>query len=194
MIVALAVGALIMGCGGDDSSNGSANAANGSNGANSADGSAGSNGSNAADETSDEANVASKPVKTSSLSKAQYLKRAIALCSKARAERRAAARAYVKDVLASSKPGDKSEEELLEEINDKIYVPMKEEQLAELRALGAPAGDEKVIEGILRVYDRRFAVVKKEGATPKPNPLSDKELNAAAAQAIKYGLRACTYD
>jgi hypothetical protein len=154
----LAIAAIAVGCGGDDSS---------------ADGSGGS---------SEDAG----PVTTASLSKAQYVKQASALCKQRRESRFKEMEAYIQE-----NPGG-SEEDRLEGAVEEIQVPTMEAQFDDLRALGAPSGDEKQVEAIIVAYEKAIAAIDEVEGTKGADKVN-KLLNRGGELARAYGLVECTY-
>lgn len=99
------------------------------------------------------------PITTSSLSKAEYLERANAICTRNEEKQLSRSSAYTAD-----NPGQ-SEEELLEGATDAVYVPTAEERIEELRGLGAPKGEEKQLEGVVTAYEDAIEAAEENGAT-----------------------------
>lgn len=125
-------------------------------------------------------------VTTSSLDRTEYVAEANALCTEIRNETRAAVNAYVAQNMA------KSREEALPEVRRGIYVPAMEERLVELRALGAPQGEEDRIAGMLAVYDKAIEETAALGAATTSDVLNGY-LDRFGRIARKYGLIECTY-
>ncbi|HEU4905901.1 MAG TPA: hypothetical protein VFT19_07270 [Solirubrobacterales bacterium] len=117
----------------------------------------------------------------SSLSKAQYIKRANELCARSQKERQAATRAYIKE--SAGKSGNQ-----VESLIEDVYAPMTEAMLAELRALGAPSGDADAVEALVIALERRLEGTVAGGGLPEKQ---FKEVRQAERQAQSYGLTAC---
>jgi hypothetical protein len=172
LIAALLAGMLVAGCGGDDS-NDSASADDAA--ATGDSGNGGGDGSSPAEE----------PIATASLSKAQHVKRANAVCAKYRE-----ARIEELDAYREENP-ETLEEGFVGSLQD-VYVPSMEEQMAVLRDLGAPRGDEDQVEAIVVAFERWLGEVAEfEGETP-PAELQQGIIRAGNL-ASKYGLEECTF-
>lgn len=172
ILIAAIVAIVVVGCGGGESSNDTQ----------SSGGSGASSGSASSGEGSGEASGGT--VTTSSLSKAQFVKQADALCKRNREERFEATAAY------GEENPSQSEEEAITTSLKEVYVPTMETRLAELRQLGAPQGDEGQIEAILQAYERQLdAIEQLKGAAATPT--LDRESLRAEALARKYGLTEC---
>lgn len=180
LTTALLIAMIAFGCGGGDENSSDSDASNGS----SQSAAGGPNGGPAGVEEGSDASR--DTITTSSLSKAQFVKRANALCTRAREERLEAMNAY------GEQNADLSQEERLVGVIKEVFLPTMEAQLAELRALGAPRGDRKQVERIIVAYEQSLDdIAELEGA--ESTPAINRDLNQAGALARKYGLRECTY-
>jgi hypothetical protein len=119
----------------------------------------------------------STTVATSSLSKAQFVKKANAICEQGRTK-------FVNYL---------SKEVALPEAIVDVVAPTLEEVTSEIRELGAPKGGESQVEAFLASMQRgtEEMVAKRETA----KVLSDIEppFEESAKLAAKYGLDHCTY-
>lgn len=171
MLVALLTTGLASGCGGDDSTD-----------------SASTDNAAATTGTGDEgggSNPADEGIETASVSKAQYVKQANAVCAKFREARIKELDAYREDNPESLKEG------FVGSLQD-VYVPSMEQQMAALRELGAPRGDERQVEAIVVGFEDWLDEVKEfEGKTPPPE--LQKGIVRAGNLATKYGLEECTF-
>ena len=177
LLMALAIAALaVAGCGGGDSDDSATADGAAANGAAEAGGGSGGGGDG----------EASEPVATSSLSKAQYVKRANAICTRHR-ERRVKAL----DEYREENPEDSEEENFAGSLQS-VYVPMMKEEIAELRELGAPKGDEQRIEKTWKSFEKWVEEAEDlEGA--EPTKQFNKEVIRAGNLAGNYGMIECTY-
>jgi hypothetical protein len=164
VLLAATIAALIAaGCGGGSSTSSGSTGSGGSGGANGGSG------------------ASSGPITTSSLSKAQFVKRANALCTRDREERTAAVKAYAKEGAGVTE--GKGIEGAIEE----VYAPSMESEIAELRRLGAPRGDENTVEAIIVALETRLESTVKGGLS---NRLLTKT-KQAEKMAGSYGLTEC---
>jgi len=172
---------LAAGCGGDEGSDGAP-----SNGSTDPAASIGSDGSNrpaGAGEGSGGASAGT--LATSSLSKAQYLKRANAICRRGRLEREREVAAF------SEENANLSEEEGFEATFQEVVVPGMEAQIAELRELRAPHGDRKRVDAFLGATESWVGIIKKRGVTAQD--AINRALSRAGRLARAYGLRECAF-
>lgn len=179
LFTVLAATAIAAGCGGDDDSttagNGNATAEAGSGSETAAnDGASGEGDGGAA-----------APVGTSNLTKAQYVKRVNALCKRNEKKQSEAVLAYREENPETLEEGGGGFEGSLQE----VYLPMKEEELEELRAIGAPVGDEDKVEAFLTAFEDFVRAAKDlEGA---PSGAVNRLAIRAGKLAVNYGLREC---
>lgn len=126
------------------------------------------------------------PLEPSSLSKAQWVKRANAICERTATKRLDDLTAYAED------HADESEEDLLVPAAGDVIIPSLEDQVEALRELGAPRGDEEEIERIIRAYALVPAAARKED-----DSLNNAEVGLAIVRARnagrKYDLTACNF-
>jgi hypothetical protein len=112
-------------------------------------------------------------VTTSSLTKAEFVKRANEICSRERQK-----------VLDSSVP---TESKLIEE----VALPAIQSSIDEVRSLGAPPGDAAEVEAVL------VAMQQDVDAGEKQDPSSfvqfERGLKSSAAMARKYGISGCAF-
>lgn len=124
---------------------------------------------------------------TASLTKAQFISQANAICKKGNAEVESEFEDFAKKngIEGNKEPTTAQEVELAET----ILTPNVKSQSEELRALGAPSGDEDEITAMLDSLDQG---VEEAEADPealiegKAEPFKD-----ASQKAQKYGLTAC---
>lgn len=123
-------------------------------------------------------------VSTSSLSKAQFAKKAEAACTKGRDE-----------ILAYESPsgtGSSEKVQFQEAVTDSI-VPALEGVVDNVRALGAPKGDAPQIEAFLESMEAGIKNLEQEKASM--SSLSDVEgpLKDSGKLAREYGIEACSF-
>lgn len=119
--------------------------------------------------------TAPAPITTASLSKAQFVNRANSICERLDEEQAVALTEY-----AEERP-DQSEEELLPGAIEEIFIPTKETQIAKLRELGAPRGEQKRVEAIVRAMERALEDLQ-DAPQSEPEP-SDGFFNRSTARA-----------
>jgi hypothetical protein len=84
-------------------------------------------------------------VTTSDLSKAEFAKEASDICSRERRDIPTQIATYQE----KNPPGDKSPEVVQAEGVEAVILPVLEKEIAQVRKLGAPSGDEEQVEAIL---------------------------------------------
>jgi hypothetical protein len=128
-------------------------------------------------------------IATSSLTRAEFVKKANAICDRATNLALAQLSLYVKQHGGGGAPP--REGSVLARAFAAILPASMKAQIAQIRALGAPAGDEERVKTFLQVWQR--AVAKLE-ANP---PSSDREFNPMFARVEKlgqaYGFEGCAY-
>lgn len=127
------------------------------------------------------------PVRTSSLSKDEYVQKASAGCTKVRKGLTSKASAYISKVS----PKGTSEAVIIAKLGKELIVPTVEAEMAVIQKLGAPVGDEEEIEAILAADQQAIDQVKE---LKKASSIEDVlGLFSDATKAIKgYGFKACT--
>jgi hypothetical protein len=99
-------------------------------------------------------------VETGTLPKAQFIKRADAICEKSREKVLLASAAYLRSVEGSDTPYAAQKEQAPQFV-ETVLVPQFEEEIDKVSALGAPRGDEEevkaVLEALREVLDRAEA-------------------------------------
>ncbi len=125
---------------------------------------------------------------TSEISKAAFVKRAEAICAETQERASSAFRAYMVQHSGEALTAEK-ERAAQAEVGKTIVVPAKRQEAEELRALGAPAGDEKLAEAIVGAYEEgvEIALAHPEQATQDGTEAFGKAERLAAA----YGLEGC---
>ena len=142
------------------------------------------------DSASDSDEVQAVAVTTSSLSKAEFLKRAKPLCARKIESILPAIDAYAAK--------NRSEENLPAPVRNAnlikaVMAPVAEEQIAVVRKLGAPAGDEKQVEAMLTAQRQAVDEVK-ELETLDPNQYVQEYFTDAQNMFRAYGLEECAFN
>jgi hypothetical protein len=87
-------------------------------------------------------------VESGSLSKAQFIEKADAICEKGRQKFERLLGKFISSVEANeSSSGQKAQAKAL--VNS-VFAPIYEEQIDEISSLGAPSGDENEVEAVLK--------------------------------------------
>jgi hypothetical protein len=120
---------------------------------------------------------------TPSLTKAQFVKKADAICAERKKKWKAKV-ASAREEL-SEKDGSLNEDKA-DELVVSVLVPLMEEELENLEALGVPAGDE---EAVSKMWEARSGAVEEieRGGTAAVS--SSKSLTSFATQAREYGVQ-----
>lgn len=175
LLPVLAIVAISAGCGGDDDPGESA----------SADRSSPAGAAEGAEGAPEDA-APPEPITTSSLPKAQYLKRANTLCKREEEAREREARAF-------QESGEGSLDERTEKLLQDIYLPSVEDQLAALRELGAPRGDARQVEAIIAGFEEWVDNVRQQQEGAGLNKALNREAFVASNRARDYGLAGCVF-
>lgn len=125
---------------------------------------------------------------TSSLTKAQFVAQADAICKKGNAEIESEAEAFQeKNGLGENDEPSKAQQA---EVSETILAPNVKNQAEEIRALGAPSGDEDEISAMLDSLDEGVEEIEANPQGPfeanQPNPFGP-----ANKIAKEYGLKVC---
>lgn len=181
LTVLVGVPALAVGCGGDD--DGGDGAAAGA--AGSAETAAGGDASD--DGLSDGAGSAADSVTTSSLTKAQFVKRANAICRQAIEKRLRAFEAYLRENAEG-----KTAKQLLTDAVKESFMTGIEAESAKIAELGAPAGEEAEVEAILAA--QQAAVDEVRAMETIPTAFAFEPAFGEATKLVKeYGIDACAH-
>lgn len=180
---ALLVAGLVVGCGsgGGGDETGSTDSAS-----KAAGGSADSAGGEAAPESSAEGGSGAPEVAESSLSKAEFVKRANALCSKERTKNFKQLTVFAGKHAAEGKP----ESTLLKDLVREVLLPRIEREIAGIAELGAPAGERAQVEAILEAQQKAVDEAA-ELANPKTLAQVESYFAKAGAMAKAYGISTC---
>lgn len=132
---------------------------------------------------------------TSDITKAEFVKKANAICADYTEQRLAAAeKEYNKKVQQESQvTGSSAQKKLaaeLEEIGEKLLqettVPILRTQAKKLKALGAPSGDEETVEAMLNSFEKATDEVEKEGYR---GAVGGNQYDQFEKEARTYGLK-----
>lgn len=125
---------------------------------------------------------------TSSLSKAEFIKKADAICKAGGKRTQSEFTAYVEEKKISAK--NEPTPAQFAEVSDEIQIPAYKRQVGEIRALGVPAGEEEQITALLDALD--VGIEKIEDADPQEALESSNKMFAEADDlAEAYGLKVC---
>lgn len=124
---------------------------------------------------------------TTHVAKATFLKQANATCARTYDRIKAKYQSFVQD--AGPKPFSTDQE--VREYDYTVMVPAKRREVEELRALGAPSGDEEKVEAILAAYDEGIETAEED---PHAAIISAFGVFVKATKlAEAYGLEECHY-
>ncbi len=124
---------------------------------------------------------------TDSISKPAFIKKADAICAEGdkRTQEEFTTYAKEKKIRSGSTPSSVQ----LVDITRSILIPALEQQTQEIKALGAPAGDENQINTFLKRVDEAIKAAEKKPIAAVKSP---QKLLAHADQAISdYGFQVC---
>jgi uncharacterized protein with von Willebrand factor type A (vWA) domain len=123
---------------------------------------------------------------SSSITKAQFIKQADAICENGNKENEAEFEEFAKEHNLSEKkePSKAQQEEAISE----IVAPGVQKQIEEIDALGAPKGDEGKIEAMIAAVEEGVEEIEENPAslTEGKNPLAK-----GSKLAKEYGLKTC---
>jgi hypothetical protein len=122
-------------------------------------------------------------VSSGSLSKADFVRQADAICKEARRQYDDSFNEFAKTHKLGGSPG-----EWVGEVVDTILIPTYEKQIDQINALGAPSGDEKEVSSFLNALQKRLDSMHK---TPTELGESLTPFEKPAALAKAYGLAGC---
>jgi hypothetical protein len=123
---------------------------------------------------------------TPALTKAEFVAKANAICTKGNAQTQTATAAYVKKLGlgANAKPTNAQ----VAKVADAVLIPGAQAEIDAIKALGAPSGDQQTVNTILAAVQQAVDKVKRNPALVNTNP---KLFAAANKLASAYGLTAC---
>jgi hypothetical protein len=123
---------------------------------------------------------------TASLTKAQFIKQADAACTKGNENFQTLYEEYVRE--AKLDVAKKKTAAQWTEIVEKVVAPALEQEVAEVRALGAPKGDRSQVNAILGAIEGGLEKVKEN---PSLATNTEDEFVKSYKLATKYGLKVC---
>lgn len=133
--------------------------------------------------------TSSDTIKTSTLTKAQFVKRADKICDQQSVKISIALGAYLNKNVPRS---GQNEEAIVADAVREILTPNVRSQIKEIRALGGPAGDEEQVEAILTAMQESV-----DSLDGRQRFSLEEDLGPAFQQEGKlardYGLASCAY-
>jgi hypothetical protein len=135
---------------------------------------------------SGDGDATAESVAAGSLSKAEFIEKGDEICTKAGEQSQSEFADFVKENNITAKKGPS--EAQFGEVGETILIPLLQQQLDELRALGAPKGDEAEIKALLEAIEASLEEVEKE-----PAVASSLETLLAAPDKLsqEYGFKVC---
>jgi hypothetical protein len=133
------------------------------------------------------ANADVPEVTTSSLSKAQFVKQANALCGKEKTKAFQASIAFARKYESEGKPQSK----LLAELTSTVILPRIEREITGIADLGAPAGDEAQIEAFLTAENEAADKVAADLKGLKSLRQIEAQFSDSGKLARAYGITGC---
>ncbi len=145
-------------------------------------------GSGGGDSTASGSTASSTDSSTASLSKAEFIKKADAICGvDGRRTQSEYARFVEKNKISEGKTPTAAQ---YAEASEKIQIPAFKRQVEEIRALGAPAGEEEQVAALLDAVEA--GIEKLEEVDPKVALESaHQKFIKADKLAVAYGLKVC---
>jgi hypothetical protein len=124
---------------------------------------------------------------TAKITRSAFIKRANIICNRTYQQIRAEYLAFVK----SSKANGFSEIQPIRRYANTVLIPAKQREVKELRALGAPSGDEGQVEAIIDAYEEGIATAKEDARAAVTSAFG--VFVKATEMAEEYGLQGCRY-
>lgn len=122
---------------------------------------------------------------TSSISKAAFIKKTDAVCKRGNGRMEVAFAHFLEAHKNIKKPSDAEYEELV----GKVLVPNIKREIKEIRAFGAPGGDEDRVDGFLEALEEGIEVAERD---PKVVVASSEAIFGIPSRLAKeYGLEVC---
>ena len=122
------------------------------------------------------------------VSKPTYMKKAEAVCKKNYEKVRLGYENFVKENGGPENSFDEPAKEA--EYVETVIVPEKKKTVEELKALGAPSGDEQEVDEIVEAYEEGIEVAEEN---PQAAMSSTGVFAYASNVAKEYGLKSCLY-
>lgn len=127
-------------------------------------------------------------IETSSLSKAEFVKQANAICAEGNEDLFTQLGTYLNKNASSSK----DPEEVAADAMRQAVLPGVEGQIEEIRELGAPSGDEEQIEAFLAAQESSVESLEQQRSISLNTDVSSA-FKRAGQLAQRYGLQECNY-
>jgi predicted outer membrane protein len=125
----------------------------------------------------------------SPITKAEFIKQADAACKKGEQQTQVAFGAFVAERRQEGEASLKPNQETYSELVDAALVPQVEQEVAELRELGAPAGDEEQVDAFV---DAREEAIELAEANPSASVTDGSKIfGKSDTLAAEYGLKIC---
>jgi hypothetical protein len=187
-IAAIVVVAALTGCGGGGGESGSTVAGEGT--GTTTEGEAGTTTEGKTGGSSGKAgSTQGKPATpTGGLSKAEFVKQANAICEKGKKESLVKMAAYAKQHKGAGQAGPAA----IVEAVKAVFIPGVESQIEEIRALGAPPGEEAKVEDFLAAMEDGVDTAN-EASGSNPSAAFSQSFKRSAKLAHEYGLDGCAY-
>jgi len=131
----------------------------------------------------------SEAITTSSITKPELVKEVNAACEKAEKKIQAEFREFTKDMHFSAE--QKPTAALASEVSNTIFIPAVEDELDEIRALGAPKGDASQLHGIVAAIEEGLNRVKADPQAALGSVAAS--FGRAERLAASYGLEPCAH-
>jgi hypothetical protein len=187
LAVAAAIALIVGGCGG--SSSGGSTAASGGESTAAAHGESSGGGSGGESTGTTPAGGGKETTAhSSSLSKAEFVEQANAICTREKTKGLEEMGAYAKQHRGAATGQAKIE--LIGEAIQKVFLPSVQSQVNQIRALGAPAGDEQEVEALL---DSLEEAVEKASQGTASSARFGQAFASSGKLAREYGLSDCVY-
>lgn len=145
----------------------------------------GSSGSSATDAEGSEGS-SEVTVQTGSLSKAEFIERADAICESNRSQFSRSFEAFNREHPVGESPASKLS--WLNEVVDTVLMPIYEKQVDQLSSLGAPSGDEAQMAAFVNALQRQLDAIRDN---PTLFAKTITPFKAAEGKARQYGLTGC---
>ncbi len=124
---------------------------------------------------------------TASITKAQLIKQGDAICAAGNKEIEAEFEAYAKkNGLSENKEPTKAQQT---ELGETILIPSVQKQVDEIRALGAPSGEEEEVTAILDTVQEEIEQTEEEPATLASS--NSEPFAKGNKMAQEYGFKVC---
>jgi hypothetical protein len=121
------------------------------------------------------------------LTKAQFIKQADAICLHSAGRFQTLFNRFMQTTPDPRLPADRPLKQWTE-IVETVFAPVKEQELEELRALGAPRGDEQRIEAIFAAIEDGLKEVEED---PTVESDTEEQFEKSSRLARAYGLTVC---